>query len=270
MAASLSQLLTTLETHAPLHLAAPWDNVGLLVEPTPTPSMVETVLMTIDLTELVMAEAIAEQAQLILSYHPIMFGGVKALKQTDPQARILIDAIKHGITIFSPHTALDAVAGGVTDWLLEVVGPVQSVVALEPHTSAPPPTGMGRRGLLQTPTVLTECIARCKASLNLDAIRIAAAERHRHKMPIESLAVCPGAGGSMLSILDDVDLVITGEMRHHDVLGLNARGISVILTEHTNCERGFLTRYRAQLIEQMTETVQWRIAKSDKDPLIIG
>jgi dinuclear metal center YbgI/SA1388 family protein len=269
MAVSLSQILEILETHAPLYLAAPWDNVGLLVESAPSESIVKTALMTIDLTEAVMREAIRVEAQLIVSYHPVMFGGIKALTQSNPNTRILLDAIRHNMTVFSPHTALDAVPGGVTDWLVEAVGPVHAIESLEPHATALAPAGMGRRGTLKKPTALGECIKRCKAHLSLDAIRVALAEKHAHGQPIETLAVCPGAGGSLLSHLTDVDLVITGEMRHHDVLALNAQGISVFLTDHTNCERGFLSLYRGQLMNQTGNQIQWHIAEEDADPLEI-
>src|SRR5690606_5087407 len=79
-----------------------------------------------------------------------------------------------------------------------------------------------------------------KGHLRLPQVRLAAATRHLEGEPIRTLAACPGAGGKLFESVRDVDLLLTGEMRHHDVLAHNARGTSVVLCDHTNTERGFL------------------------------
>ena len=269
MANHLSTVINALETLAPLRLAGSWDNVGLLLEPTATDPQISTGFLTIDLNEAVLQEAIECGAQMIVSYHPILFAGVKSITQSNAHTRMLLKAIGHEISIYSPHTALDAVVGGVNDWLLESLGGVDNVVAIEPAPMDVSPTGMGRSGTLKNPLTLEEVIPRLKAYLSLPTLRVAATPHHASGQRISSLAVCPGAGGSLLADLSNHDLVITGELRHHDVLGLNARGCSVILTEHTNCERGYLPRLQAQLTGQLGSETTWRISTVDQDPLIV-
>lgn len=266
MSLTKNQLIRALESFAPLELAGDWDNVGILLAPDDGEVCVSGVMCTIDLRESVLEEAIAANANLIVSYHPILFGGVKRLSMHRYSDRVVLRAIQRGITVFSPHTALDAVEGGVTDWLLNCVGSMKSASAIHPidQTSK---TGMGRVGNLSQSTPLTDIIKRLKQTLSLDHLRIATAHgASLESIHVKRVAVCPGAGGSVVAGAKGHDLVVTGEMRHHDVLSLQSRGISTILTEHTNCERGYLPTLVGWIGDSFPG-LNVQIAASDLDPL---
>jgi dinuclear metal center YbgI/SA1388 family protein len=114
--ASVAAVCEVLERIAPPSLAAEWDNVGLLAgDPG---SAVSRVLVCIDLTADVVAEAIDRSAQVIVAYHPPLFRPVHRLiadrRKVDAH---VFDCIAHGIAIYSPHTALDAADGGTNDVL---------------------------------------------------------------------------------------------------------------------------------------------------------
>eukprot|EP00124_Ichthyophonus_hoferi_P000398 Ihof_evm8s14 gene=Ihof_evmTU8s14 len=126
----LKAVVTHLNAFAPLPLAESWDNVGLLVEPT-SPCTVEKMLLTVDLTEKVLEEAIAMKANLIVSYHPPIFSGLKRLTQGPEGQRVIVRAIENHIAIYSPHTAYDTLQGGVNDWLARAVGP-EDDIAVKP------------------------------------------------------------------------------------------------------------------------------------------
>lgn len=113
----LHEVISKLKLIIPLEYASDWDNVGLLVEPSGI-VFVKKILLTIDLTEKVLDEAIAKQVQLIFAYHPPLFRPFKRLTQNSWKERIAIRCIENGIAVFSPHTALDAIKGGINDWLL--------------------------------------------------------------------------------------------------------------------------------------------------------
>ncbi len=136
MPIALSEIVEKLEDIAPTRFAADWDNVGLLVQP-PDGGPISKVLLTIDLTEPVFDEALAAGVQLIVAYHPPIFGGLKRLTTTHPQQRTLLRAIRAGIAIYSPHTSLDAAPGGVNDWLADGVGPGERT-PLEPTSELSP------------------------------------------------------------------------------------------------------------------------------------
>ncbi|GFT91024.1 NIF3-like protein 1 [Nephila pilipes] len=114
----LSSVIKTFETIVPKHLAEKWDNTGLLVEPAKNIS-ISTIFFTNDLTEDVLKEAISVGANLIISYHPPIFSALKAFRYENWKDRIIMQCIANNIAIYSPHTACDAVEGGVNDWLLK-------------------------------------------------------------------------------------------------------------------------------------------------------
>lgn len=113
---SLANLLPILDSVAPLRFAESWDNVGLLVgDPR---SSVERALVTVDLTPEVLEEARAQGAQLIVAYHPPLFAAVKRV----PHDAVWAEAVRHGIALYSTHTALDVARGGTNDLLADLCG----------------------------------------------------------------------------------------------------------------------------------------------------
>jgi dinuclear metal center YbgI/SA1388 family protein len=124
MSAALESVTAALQEIAPLELAEEWDNVGLLIEPSKA-RPIRRVLLTIDLTDAVLDEAIKQKSDLIVAYHPPIFHPIKNLKSHalfSATQRRAVRVIEHGITVYSPHTALDAVPGGVNDWLCDGLG----------------------------------------------------------------------------------------------------------------------------------------------------
>ncbi|XP_027581498.1 NIF3-like protein 1 [Pipra filicauda] len=134
----LRELVSALNDFAPLSLAESWDNVGLLVEPSP-PHTVNTLFLTNDLTEEVMEEAVQKKADLILSYHPPIFTPLKRVTWKTWKERLVVRALEHRIGIYSPHTAYDAIPHGVNNWLTKGLGACTSV-PLHPSTAPSCPT----------------------------------------------------------------------------------------------------------------------------------
>lgn len=265
MARPIEDILDLLETLAPLGMAEEWDNVGLLIEPE-AELLVERILLTIDLTEPVLAEAVQMRANLVIAYHPPVFKGLKRLTRRTASERVVADALRAGIAVYSPHTALDAAPGGMNDWLAGLLGPGSSRPIL-PHPRVEG-VGAGRVVQLDNPIPLVEALGHIKAGLGLAGLRVAAADRHQEDELIETFAVCAGAGGSVFERLGQADLLLTGEMRHHDVLARVAEGQTVVLTDHTNSERGFLPKLLACLGENFPE-LTLRLSTKDADPLVI-
>ena len=100
-----------IEELAPLNYAEDFDNVGLLVGNYST--SVSGVLVTLDTLEETVDEAIAKNCNLIISFHPIIFGGLKKLNGNSYVERVVLKAIKNDIAIYATHTALDNVQYGV-------------------------------------------------------------------------------------------------------------------------------------------------------------
>lgn len=79
-------------------------------------------MFTNDLTEDVLEEALSVQANLIISYHPPLFKPMKAFLCKNWKDRIAMKCISNNVAVYSPHTACDAVRGGVNDWLIKCFG----------------------------------------------------------------------------------------------------------------------------------------------------
>jgi len=117
---TVKDITDLLEELAPLGQAEDFDNVGLLVGD--AQSEVNGVLVTLDTLENVVDEAIATNCNLIVSFHPIIFGGLKKLTGSNYVERTVIKAIQNRISIYSMHTALDNIQKGVNGKICEVLG----------------------------------------------------------------------------------------------------------------------------------------------------
>jgi dinuclear metal center YbgI/SA1388 family protein len=263
MSQTLPELLAALEQLAPLNLAADWDNVGLLVEPSVAAKRhFECLFLCIDLSDGVLHEALELHADFIVAYHPPIFRGFKRLRASAVEERLLVQALEAGIAVYSPHTALDATPNGVNDWLARGVG-AGRCTPLVPNAVGSD-AGAGRILELDRPTPLSDIVKRLKAHLGVETLRIAEGVA---ASPIARVALCAGAGGSLFEHVRGVDLFVTGEMRHHDVLDKLRSGASVILAEHTHTERGFLPEL-AQSLEALTNgQIQTLVSARDADPL---
>jgi putative NIF3 family GTP cyclohydrolase 1 type 2 len=160
-----------MEKICPLSLAeSSWDNVGLLLEAPNQRAQATKVFLTIDLTREVLDECLADpQIGVIVSYHPPIFRAFKRLLMSDEKQSIALKCAAAGVSIFSPHTALDSCTGGINDWLARGLGQGQTF----PITANPNPPvgqelcGQGRIHSLDEPVPLAEIVKRVKSYLKL-------------------------------------------------------------------------------------------------------
>jgi dinuclear metal center YbgI/SA1388 family protein len=129
--------------------------------------------------------------------------------------------------------------------------------------------GMGRAVELEATATLDELVRRIKLALNLSWVRLAAAERHQGGQPLRSVALCAGAGGAVFERATGFDLILSGELRHHDVLALNAAGTSVVLCDHTNTERGYLPRFAQRLTKASEQALEVLVSEVDREALVV-
>jgi len=114
-------LVRAFDRIAPRGLAAEWDNTGLILgaeaEEIGAGQKVPRVLVAIDLTEGVLKEALRMRAGALVCYHPPIFAPLKSITDKTGLDGLVLMAARAGLAIYSPHTALDAVPGGMGDWL---------------------------------------------------------------------------------------------------------------------------------------------------------
>jgi dinuclear metal center YbgI/SA1388 family protein len=131
---TVAEVVRWLEDFAPSRLAESWDNVGLLLgDPD---ARVDRVMTCLTVTKSSAAEAVAEQADLIVSHHPILFREVKRIRPDLADTAALWTLARAGIAVASPHTAFDSTAGGINDGLCRRLGLVD-VTPLRPFAPLP-------------------------------------------------------------------------------------------------------------------------------------
>ncbi|HTV46946.1 MAG TPA: Nif3-like dinuclear metal center hexameric protein [Phycisphaerae bacterium] len=117
----LTEVCAFLEQIAPLNLAEQWDKVGLVSAPT-EPTLIERILVALDLTTQVRNEALKYSVDLLICYHPPLFKPLEHLRADGhTPAALAVELSQHGVWIYSPHTALDAAQDGTNDALAAVL-----------------------------------------------------------------------------------------------------------------------------------------------------
>uniref|UniRef100_A0AAV2LG05 NIF3-like protein 1 n=1 Tax=Knipowitschia caucasica TaxID=637954 RepID=A0AAV2LG05_KNICA len=126
--------------------------------------------------------------------------------------------------------------------------------------------GQGRASVLDQPVTVATAVEKMKAHLSLSHLRLALGTGQSLESLVQTVAVCAGSGASVLNGTK-ADLYVTGEMSHHEVLDAVASGTSVILSDHSNSERGFLFIFRERLAVRLPEAVSVLVSQADRDPL---
>lgn len=116
---NLNEIIAALESFAPLRLAAEWDNVGLLLGS--RDREVSRVMTCLTLTPASATEAVARGADLVVSHHPLLFRGTKRLTSDTTEGRVVLELLRGGVAVYSPHTAFDNCTGGINEQLAELL-----------------------------------------------------------------------------------------------------------------------------------------------------
>jgi len=281
----IGELVLAIEALAPCRLAAEWDKVGLLVGDAARP--LKRALLCIDLTEETLSEAIAHKCEAVIAYHPPIFEPIARITSYQPRGALLMRCIEHRVALISPHTALDAVQGGVTDWLADMLGegkrwPIEAAMmptsasahsregtaVPTPHDHAKSDVKQGHGRIVQLQRALTHsAIAlRLRRALKIPAHGLQLVQS-RHARSHRRIGVVPGAGCSLLHQAADqgCTLFITGEARHHDQLAAKAWGCDLMLAGHTQTERGYLPTLAKNLAPHLLN-VKLLVSTSDTPP----
>ncbi len=108
----VKDICSCIEEFAPLSYQESWDNCGLLIGS--PQQVVNKALLTIDVTEAVVAEAVEQKTQIIISHHPLILSGIKRLTESTDTQRAVAMAIKNNIAVYAAHTNMDVAPGGVS------------------------------------------------------------------------------------------------------------------------------------------------------------
>lgn len=214
----IADIVDALEYVAPLSLQESYDNAGLQVGN--GGAIVTGALLCIDVTEAVVDEAIELGANLIISHHPLLFKGLKAITGSTYVERVVVKAIQAGVAIYSAHTNMDNALGGVNYKIAQLLQLTQ-VTPLVPIHGGISGHGSGVVGTLAEPMDELPFLQQLKEVFRIPTIKHTALLGK----PVTKVAICGGAGASLAAdaLACGADLFITGECRYHDYFDYDKR-----------------------------------------------
>ncbi len=228
-----------IEEFAPLSLQESWDNPGLQIG---DPEMEVTgVLLCLDVTEEILAEARKRECNMIVSHHPLIFGGLKRLTGATPTERIAAAALKGDIAIYSAHTNLDSAFEGVSYEMAHTLG-MKECKPLEPSRTGTSCEGLGIVGIVE-PTPKLEFLRKVKEAFAVKDLRYSA---QTPGIVVRKVALCGGSGGSLIktALASGADVYLCGDLKYHD---FTSYGSEILLAdighfESELCSRKILCR----------------------------
>ena len=255
MSTTVGIVYDLIKEYAPEELAFDGDNVGLLVgsKEDVLTGIVFAVDVNIDSIE--MAKEIG--ANLIISHHPVIFGGMKEITDKTATGKVLLTAIKNGINIICAHTNLDAADEGVSQTLAEIAG-LNNIYT-------PNHTNLMRVGELEKEISTKDFVEKLKDRLNINSVYIS----KNYPESVKSIAVVSGRGCSLLyeAKSTNADIFLLGEIKHENAVYAEILDVCVISCGHHETEVIILNKLKLYLQNQLNE-LQLNLGVYDKSPMI--
>ncbi|MBQ2919019.1 MAG: Nif3-like dinuclear metal center hexameric protein [Bacteroidales bacterium] len=204
----VKDIISTIESFAPLSIQERWDNSGLCVGS--PEDEVHSVLLGLDCTPALVDEAIACGADMIVTHHPLIFSGLKNISPENMVGAAVIKAIKAGISIYAAHTSADKVLAGVSGAMAARLG-LTDVEILDEDGDG---TGLGVVGNLPEPLPAEEMTRLVKEKFGLKVLK---SSRPLEGM-ISRVAMCGGSGRSLIgaAMKSGAQLYVSGDISYHD------------------------------------------------------
>ena len=244
-------VMDVMERIAPKRLAEEWDNPGLLVGN--PDDEVRRILVSLDVREETAARAAAEDFQMIVSHHPVIFKGLKKLRTDLPDGRLLGALLRSGIAVFSAHTNLDCAEGGVNDVLAKRIGLDPATIGALGNAESLSES-LGRVGKLSAPMEARAFARQVRAGLRAANVRFVSGGSRL----VKKVGLCSGSGAEFIerAALLGCDAFVTGDVRYHDAQRAAALGIHVIDAGHFATEQPVVEILAARLGETLAGRVE--------------
>ena len=196
-----------IEEFAPLSIQESWDNSGLVIGF--PDQVIHGVLLGFDCTPELVDEAIACGADMIITHHPLIFGGMKKISPEDLTGLTVMKAISAGIAVYAAHTTADKVLGGVSGAMARRLG-LEDIEVLDMDGDG---TGLGAVGNLPRPLEAKEFVEYVKSAFSLQVVRCS----HLTESNVRRVAMCGGSGSSLIGKAKEAGAgaYICGDISYH-------------------------------------------------------
>ena len=217
------ELYNLINEFAPFSTAEDWDNSGLLIGSPECDS--DCVLLTLDVTEAAVEEAVAVGAKIIVAHHPVIFHPLKKLAADSLFAKL----VKNDITVICAHTNLDFAAGGVNDALADALG-LENIRHFDMMTDT---LSLGRIGELEVPLSPDELAEFVRSALGCGGLSYVSGEK-----TVSTVAVSGGhlSTAPAKAVELGCDALVSSEVKHSDFLDARDMGLTLIDAGHFTTE----------------------------------
>lgn len=226
----IKEIIDAIEQFAPPALQEDYDNTGYQTgDPEGDTS---GVLLCVDVTEEIVAEAAEKGYNLIVSHHPLLFKGVKSVIGRNRPERVLAEAIRRGITVYSSHTATDCTVGGVSWRMAERLG-LGDVRVLVPSVPGAC-TGLGVVGELPESVAMDAFLASVKKAFGCEVLKVSCFDG---SMSVKRVALCGGSAGEFVpdAIAAGAQVYVTADCKFNQFLD-HVRDIVLVDAGHFETE----------------------------------
>lgn len=228
------EIMQVIEAAYPRSAALDFDNVGLLAGR--AGKEVNRVYLALDATDAVIDRAIEAGADMLITHHPLIFSPMKRVTDEDFIGRRVVKLIQSDIAYYAMHTNYDVL--GMATLSEKILGIKNSQVLDVTMCEDGNEEGIGRVGDLEKPMTLEECCVYVKHKLKLGSLKVFGDMNGI----VSRLAVSPGSGKSAVTpaIAKGADVLVTGDIGHHDGLDAVEQGLAVIDAGHYGTEYIFI------------------------------
>ena len=239
----ISEIKNYMENWAREDFQLSWDNSGSQIE---FKGETDSVVLGLDVTDKLIDKAIEMNSKLIISHHPMFFGGEKSIIEGTYKGDNIIALIKNNISVFSYHTSLDIAADGVNDSLFEKLNLKNKKTFTFEEEKA-----MGLIGELEKNYSLEELLNFLEEKLEVKKIKVYG----RDKREIKKLAILGGSGSDFISDAKKagVDAYITGDVKYHDGQRAYEEDLILIDVGHFYSEKIILPKIKKRLSEKFSD-----------------
>ena len=248
------ELIEILNQLAPESWACDWDNPGLIAGR--RDREVKKIYIALDATDDVVERAIEAGADLLLTHHPLIFKAVKQVNDQNFITRRIVKLIQADVCYYAMHTNFDGAPGCMADLAAGLLGIAQGEPLEILGETEGRPFGIGKCGSLKEPASLMELAARVKENCGLPYVLIYGEDQPEIKL--SRAAVCPGSGGSEIeaALVAGAQVLITGDISHHQGIDAAARGMAVIDGGHYGLEHIFIDFMEDWLKKRLGDQIQ--------------
>ncbi len=227
------KVIDVIERAYPKEYALEWDNVGLLIGR--DDKEVKSIYIALDATDEVIEAAVSEGADMLVTHHPLIFRGVKKIHNRDFIGNRILKLIKNDISYYAMHTNYDVCRMGKLAG--EMMG-FEDQEVLEVTCEGEGLAGIGEIARLTKKITLQECAKAVKTAFGLSHVKIYGDMEKK----ITKAAICPGSGKSVIAkaVEKGADVLITGDIGHHEGIDSLERNLAVIDAGHYGLEHIFI------------------------------